>query len=189
MKKWLSVDQSLSSCAITYWIDNVPVNKEIISTVRAETKNKKPNSIIFDRVTNQIAYVSNQIVDKINKFEAVEFAMESPAMGSFGDQKGFLLTLYKDIEDAIVKETCLTNKQIYSYTPTQVKSFARQFLPIEEQLVSGKKIKMTKPLMVKAAKAKAPECWLDNLTIAAGIQDYADSFLIGLCHLNKQQNK
>lgn len=185
MKKWLSVDQSLSSCAVTYWVNGEPVDKEIISTVRIETKNKKPNSVVFDRVTDQIAYVSNQIVDKINKFEAVEFAMESPAMGSFGDQKGFLLTLFKDIEDAIIKETNLTASQIFSYTPTQVKSFARNFLDPSEQLVSGKKVKMTKPLMVKAAKVKAPENWLDNLTIAAGVQDYADSFLIGLLHWNK----
>ena len=71
--KLISCDQSLSSCALTYWIDGVPVDKEIISTVRAETKNKKKNSVVFSRVTNQIAYVSDQIVNHINDFEAEKF--------------------------------------------------------------------------------------------------------------------
>lgn len=186
--KLISCDQSLSSCALTYWIDGVPVDKEIISTVRAETKNKKKNSLVFSRVTSQIAYVSDSIVDRINSFEADAFVCEGVAAGSFGNQKGFLITLFQDINDAILENSILTKDKVFSYSPTTVKSFARGFLPIEEQTVNGKKLKMQKNHMVRACELVAPKGWLDGYTLAAGRADYADSFWIGYKYLKEKTN-
>lgn len=202
--KLISVDQSLSSCALTYWIDGIPVDKEIISTVRAETKNKKKNSLVFSRVTSQIAYVSNSIVDRINSFEADAFVCEGVAAGSFGNQKGFLITLFQDINDAILENSILTKDKVFSYSPTTVKSFARGFLPIEEQKeMKTKKVKdkktgivtevtkeylceMSKKRMVQACNLVAPKGWLDGYTLAAGRADYADSFWIGYKYLKEK---
>ena len=107
---------------------------------------------------------------------------------------------------SIVEKDVLSEDKVISYAPTAVKSFARTFLPLEEQKeikskpIKDKKTKeiigyqdtevlceMNKKRMIQACNSVAPDDWLDGLTLASGKADYADSFWIGKTYLSGKQ--
>jgi len=52
----------------------------------------------------------------------------------------------------------------------------------------GKKVKMTKELMIEAAKSQAPEGWFNGLTKSGknkGVEDASDSLCAGLKYIKE----
>lgn len=188
----VSVDQSTTHCAVTIWHDSKPISKQIIRTGSTKSKGKKDKDVVyFPVITQQIDFICDKVCDIVRSNQADYYIMESPAQGSYGDAKATLLTLFRAINESLVEYTQLKEEDIYSFAPTSVKAFARQFLPEEDQFIfvekqdkKGKtkliknKVKMDKNLMVKVCETLEPG-WLDNLTKLQGKEDYADSYLIG----------
>lgn len=206
MTRFVSCDQSTSSCALTLWEGEVPIDKEIIKTGSSHSKTHKKDVVYFPIITQQIDYICDCIVSYIKENDAELFVSESPSMGSFGDAKATLLTLFRAINETIIEKKVLSEGKVISYAPTAVKSFARTFLPLEEQkeikskAIKDKKTKeiigyqdvevlceMNKKRMIQACNLEAPSDWLDGLTLASGKADYADSFWIGKTYLSGKQ--
>lgn len=202
----LSCDQSLSHCAWTLWENDKPFAKGIIMTGADKSKTKNKLTTYFPIITQQIDHVCNELCRIIREYNVDAYVMEGVAQGSYGDAKGYLITLFRAIEDTIICATKLTQADLYYYAPTSIKSFARQFLPESEQKVKKLKdvkvyaidpmtkkkvvvetikkeveclVEMKKPLMVKSCKIVAPNGWLDGINLSQGLSDFADSFLIG----------
>jgi hypothetical protein len=180
----ISVDQSTSHCAVIFWEDERPIEKRIIKTGSTHSKTKSKGVQYFPIITQQIDFVCSELCTYVYEFSPDYFVYESPAMGSYGDAKATLLTLFRAIKETLIEKTNLTDGQISSYTPTAVKSFARQFLPEEEQVVNGKKRKMEKKDMVKACELTENN-FLEGLTLSQGKADYADAYFIGLKFINE----
>jgi hypothetical protein len=187
----ISADQSTSHCALTVWYDDKPISKSILMTGSCKSKVKNKDAVYFPIITQQIDYICNKICEAVKSYNADYYVMESPAQGAYGDAKATLLTLFRAINETLIEKTHLKEEDIYSIAPTSVKSFARNFLPEEEQTLlvekvdkKGKtkivknKVKMEKSHMVKVCEILQPN-WLDGLTLSQGRADYADSYLIG----------
>lgn len=183
--KLISVDQSTSSCAVVFWENNKPVDKQLIRTGSSHSKTKSKCVNYFPIVTQQIDYVCSELCSYVMDFKPDAFVLESPAMGAFGDAKATLLTLFRAINETLIEKTYLTKEQVSSYSPTSVKSFAREYLPEEERLVNNKKRKMEKKDMIRACELTEKN-FLEGLTLAAGKADYADAYWIGYKYLKEK---
>jgi len=177
--KFVSCDQSTSSCALTLWHDSVPILKKLIKTGSTYSKTKSKDVVYFDVITNQINFVCEQIDEFIKSNNAELFVMESPSQGSYGDAKSVLIVLFRTIRETILANKTLTDDKIISYSPQAVKKLARNYLPVELQTENGKLLKMQKKHMVLACEAEAPKGWLEGLTLSNGRADYADCYWIG----------
>lgn len=177
--KFVSCDQSTSSCALTLWQDSVPVLKKLIKTGSTYSKTKSKDVVYFDVITNQINFVCEQIDEFIKSNNAELFVMESPSQGSYGDAKSVLIVLFRTIRETILANKTLTDDKIISYSPQAVKKLARKYLPVELQSENGKLLKMEKKNMIQACESEAPEGWLEGLTLSNGRADYADCYWIG----------
>lgn len=186
--KLVSVDQSTSHCAVIFWENGKPVDKEMIKTGSTHSKTKSKGVIYFPVITQQIDWVCDGLCKYIEWFKPDYFVLESPAMGAFGDAKATLLTLFRAINETLVEKTYLTKDQVSSYTPTSIKAFARDYLPEEERIVNNKKRKMEKKDMVRACELTEIG-FLDGLTLSAGKADYADAYFIGLKFINDNKEK
>jgi hypothetical protein len=195
---FVSTDQSCSHCAIIVWENNKPIDRIMVKTGSSWSKTKSKNVNYFEIITEQLNYVSNIIVDLINKYDASKFVMESPSQGSYGDAKATLITLFRTIEEHIITKTKLERSDISSYAPTKVKSYARDFLPKSAQglwvykfnrktdrleEVLKKRVIMEKKHMVRACNLHSDN-WLEGITKAAGQEDYADAYWIGQMYIN-----
>lgn len=188
----VAVDQSLSHCAGVVFVDGKPLTRTMIRTGAVKSKTKSKDVLYFPIITQQIDHIANALVDLVIEHKADEFVMEGVSQGSYGDAKGYLITLFRAIGDTLLEKTHLTEDNIHYISPTAVKSFAREYLPEEERKVmkekvdkktgkkvqSAAKLKMEKSHMVKACESDCPG-WLDGLTLASGKADYADAYLIG----------
>lgn len=183
--KLISVDQSTSHCAVVFWEDNKPVDKQLIRTGSSHSKTKSKGVNYFPIVTQQIDYVCSELCRYAMEFKPEVLVLEIPAMGAFGDAKATLLTLFRAINETLIEKTHLTKDQVLSYSPTSVKSFAREYLPEEERLVNNKKRKMEKKDMIRACEL-TEEGFLEGLTLAAGKADYADAYWIGCKYLKEK---
>lgn len=177
--KFVSCDQSTSSCALTLWQDSIPVLKKLIKTGSTYSKTKSKDVVYFDVITNQINFVCEQIDEFIKSNNAELFVMESPSQGSYGDAKSVLIVLFRTIRETILANKTLTDDKIISYSPQAVKKLARKYLPVELQSENGKLLKMEKKNMIQACESEAPEGWLEGLTLSNGRADYADCYWIG----------
>lgn len=191
----MSVDQSLSHCAVVIFSDGQPIHREMIRTGSTKSKGKQQKDVVyFDTVYEQIAYICDRIVRLVYEYDIDDYVMESLSLGSIGSATRDLAGLFYSIAISIVRDgnNMLGYDNIHTVAPTSVKSFARGLLPPEEQLVrkekldkktsavlvSWAKVKMEKSHMVRAVDCAHPG-WLDGLTLAAGKADYADAYLIG----------
>jgi len=182
----ISIDQSLSNCAITWWKEDTPVYKRVVQTGSIFSKEQKKCVRYFPIITQQIDFICNEIVSDVLTHGAKIVVLEKPASNAFGNAKSALGILFRAINETLLYKTNLTSSDIVSYSPTSVKSFARGFLPEEEQTINGKKLKMEKKHMVRACQVVAPDGWLDGLTLAEGRADFADSFWIGYKYLKER---
>lgn len=191
--KLMSVDQSLSHCAVVIFDDGIPVYREMIRTGSNSSKGKKQKDVVyFDTVHEQIRYIVGRIVQIATDHKIERYVMEALSLGSIGSATRDLAGLFFCIVYGLYQEGVLGYSAISTVAPTSVKSFARALLPAEEQLVrkekldkkrgamlvSWAKVKMEKSHMVRAVDCDYPG-WLDGLTLAAGKADYADAYLIG----------
>lgn len=191
----MSVDQSLSHCAVVIWRDGTPVYREMIRTGSTKSKGKQQKDVVyFDTVYEQIEHICDRIVELVCEHDVDDYVMEALSLGSIGSATRDLAGLFYSIAISIARDgnNMLGYNNIHTVAPTSVKSFARGLLPAEEQLVRKEKLdKKTKAMLVSWAKVKmekshmvrAVDCdfpgWLDGLTLAAGKADYADAYLIG----------
>uniref|UniRef100_A0AAU8GIT7 RuvC-like Holliday junction resolvase n=1 Tax=Salmonella phage vB_SEnST11_KE23 TaxID=3161174 RepID=A0AAU8GIT7_9CAUD len=191
--KLMSVDQSLSHCAVVIWEHGVPVYREMIRTGSTSSKGKRNKDVVyFDTVYEQIRYIVGRIITLADQYRVNCYVMEALSLGSIGSATRDLAGLFHCIVYALYQFGILGYCAIHTVAPTSVKSFARTLLPKEEQFVvkekvdkkSGKKVYSTGPVkMEKSHMVRAVDCdmpgWLDGLTLAAGKADYADAYLIG----------
>ena len=191
--KLMSVDQSLSHCAVVIWEHGVPVYREMIRTGSTHSKGKRQKDVVyFDNVYEQIRYIVNKITTLAEEHRIDHYVMEALSLGSIGSATRDLAGLFYCIVYALYQFGILGYGSIHTVAPTSVKSFARGLLPEEERTFvkekvdkkTGKKVystgqvKMEKSHMVRAVECDIPG-WLDGLTLAAGKADYADAYLIG----------
>lgn len=182
--KFVSVDQSFNSCAITFWENHNPLNFTLAKTSSAWVKSpNKKDVTYFPIITQQIDFIVERIFNSFIEHKAEFCILESPAQASFGDAVAGLKTLFRAIREKFRLEGF--EDKLLSITPTGIKSYAREFLP-EEDRISGltkagkpKKRKMEKKDMYKACQLTAPEGWLDNHTVSNSGGDLADSFWLG----------
>lgn len=199
--KLMSVDQSLSHCAVVIWDEGIPVYREMIRTGSNSSKGKKHKDVLyFDNVYEQILYIVNKITTLAEEHRVDNYVMESLSLGSIGSATRDLAGLFYCIMYALYQFGILGYDAIHSVAPTSAKAYARGLLPEEERTVvkekidkkTGKKVYSKSPVkMEKAQMVRAVECdypgWLDGLTLAAGKADYADAYLIGKLFLSKQE--
>lgn len=188
----MSIDQSLSHCAVVVWKDGIVKDRYMIRTGSTSSKGpRKKDVVYFDHVLKQIEHVVSEICWIAKKHKIDVCVMESLSLGSVGNATRDLAGLFYCIQSALW-EHYISFENLHTVAPTSVKSFARTLLPEEEQTVikekvdkkTGKKVysktavKMEKSHMVRAVDCDFPG-WLDGLTLAAGKADYADAYLIG----------
>jgi len=182
--KFISVDQSFASCAITYWEDNKALKFTVAKTSSSWVNNPNKKDVnYFPIITQQIDFVVNNIYNAFIEHNAEYCVVESPAQSGFGTAVASLKTLHRAIKEKFKLEGF--EDKFFDITPTALKAYARDYLPEDMQtdgvLKSGKtkKIKMEKKHMHLACKLAAPDGWLDNNTVSNGGGDIADSFWLG----------
>lgn len=195
----MSVDQSLSHCAVVIWDGDKPSTKYMIRTGSTSSKGKRQSDVVyFDHVIQQIDHIVGQICGYVKLHKIDTYVMESLSLGSLGSATRDLAGLFYCIQMSLM-EHYLDVEDLHVVAPTSVKSFARTLLPEEEQTFqkekvdkkTGKKVYslaktiMKKPEMVRATQVAEPG-FLDGLTLAAGKADYADAYLIGRAFLTRQ---
>ena len=191
--KLMSVDQSLSHCAVVIFDDGVPVYREMIRTGSNNSKSKKNKDVIyFDNVHEQIRFVVGRILTLAEEHRIDKYVMEALSLSSIGSATRDLAGLFYCIVYGLYQSAILGYQAIHTVAPTSVKAYARALLPESERTVvkekvdkkTGKKVystgqvKMEKSHMVRAVDCDFPG-WLDGMTLAAGKADYADAYLIG----------
>lgn len=192
----MSVDQSMSHCALVIWRDGEPVDRLMIMTGSTQSKGKQKKDVIyFDHTVEQICHIVWTVCTLVRNENVEDYVMEALSFGSVGNATRDLAGLFYCIQMGLIEEG-LSIDNIHSIAPTSVKSFARKFLPESERKITkekvdkktGKKVQssavnpMKKPAMVMACEHAAPG-WLDGLTLAAGKADYADAYFIGKAFL------
>ncbi|QGZ16237.1 hypothetical protein Hena1_00610 [Erwinia phage Hena1] len=195
----MSVDQSLSHCAVVIWDGNKPSTKYMIRTGSTSSKGKRQADVVyFDHVIQQIEYIVGRICEYVKTHEIDTYVMESLSLGSLGSATRDLAGLFYCIQMALI-EHHLNVEDLHVVAPTSVKSFARTLLPEEEQTFQKEKVDkksgksvyslaktvMKKPEMVRATEVAEPG-FLSGLTLAAGKADYADAYLIGRAFQTRQ---
>lgn len=197
-----SIDQSKSKCAIIVWSNDqgcfAPIYKEVIRSGNNGAKAKqKVDVMYFDTLYEQIYYVVSKLEDLYYQYEPEYVCLEGLGFSSIGDQTRDLAGVYHCIYQRLM-QIGVPISNITSITPTSAKSFARQFLPSEEQteeyiVKKGKKAGQTqtrktvmdKHQMVKACKMVCPELLVGYTStgLNSGIEDLADAYFIGRCFI------
>lgn len=186
--KYLSIDQSLSGCAWVLFEDDKAVDKGVIKTGSTGSKGKKCETInYFDTVEEQIEFIADNLMVIFLKEEPEHVILEALSYGSVGSATRNLAGLYHVIVDRLLWR-CFPRDHINTVAPTKVKSFARNFLPVEEQTSIGSKgkvtkTKMDKKLMVQACK-NCDEVVIGDRKMSGkngNAGDLADAYFIGKC--------
>ena len=187
--KHISIDQSLSKTAIIIWDkDSTPLAVRVLKTGSTTAKKQIEGVAHFATDDERINHIKEGILDTMRSYNLCSVSMEGLSFGSTGNVARQLAGLYYTIRNAIRTETDLDWNDIYAISPTSAKSFARDFLPEDEQTVpkpSGKagtnKVKMDKHLMIKAIPTQ--HSWIcDGYKMSgkmAGLDDIADAYWIG----------
>lgn len=196
MTKLLSVDQSLAKCAWFIWEDGKVINNGVIKTGSSSCKKKFPQVKYFDRVEEQIIYISTKLVDIACHHNVDKVVFEALSLGSMGNATRDLACLY----GAAVARLCTSTttkllvRDITSIAPTALKSFAREFINeadrYDGKTAAGKPklIKMDKKLMVKSAINAGVGQWADGWKMSgehAGLDDVCDAYLLGRYYWDK----
>lgn len=202
--KLMSVDQSLSHCAVVIWAEDssVPEAKYVIRTGSTSSTGKRDKDVVyFDTTIEQIMYITGTICALFDEHKPDTYVMESLSLASIGNATRDLAGLFFCIQAALV-ENYLSVTDLHEVAPTSVKAFARKFLPEEEQtyikerfdkkkdkmVESVAKTEMKKAQIVQAAEIAEPG-WLSGMTLKAGKADLADAYFIGRVFLSKQEAK
>lgn len=195
--KLMSVDQSLSHCAVIIWEGDKPSHKYMIRTGSTGSKGKQKKDVAyFDHTVQQIDHIVAEITGLVSLHEIDTYVMESLSLGSLGSATRDLAGLFYCIQMSLIN--ILFVDDLHTVAPTSVKAFARNLLPEEERSVTkervdkktGKKVysngkcDMKKPQMVRATELAEPG-FLEGITLEAGKADFADAYLIGRAFLKR----
>jgi hypothetical protein len=196
MTNVLSVDQSLGKCAWTIWSKGEALESGIFKSGNAKVKTKYEGVTYFDTTEEQIHFLASELHSVVNGWGASEVIFESLSFGSVGNATRDLACLYGALVERLISTSGIDVNNIYKVTPTTLKAFARKFLPEDEQFdgftKAGKPklVKMDKKKMVEAAIHAGGSPFLEGLKMSgksAGLDDAADSFLLGLYFHKKLQ--
>ncbi|AFH21393.1 hypothetical protein CR3_gp228 [Cronobacter phage CR3] len=190
----LTIDQSLSSCAYVVLEDGIPIFKEVLHTTGSEKKAKDSKGwcMYFEHTAEQIAYITGQIAGVCDSFDVDHIVLESLSLGSVGDATRDLAGLFYSIQLTLLRDG-YTMDQIHVIAPTSVKSWARKWLPGEEQETMNDagtkmvKVKMGKNEMMRVCEILHPG-FLKGYNKSGkngGATDLADAILIGGCFLER----
>lgn len=200
----LSVDQSFRSTGWVLWKNGEVVDKGILSTGNTHTKAyqewdkrrscglKYDDTIYYmDTTVEQIHVITDFLWRTYVKGGCSRFVYEGISYGSFGDARASLIVLHKTMREVLINNG-VPLVDILEVTPTELKAYARGFLPLEEQtdglLKNGKpnKVKMDKKLVIKACIEKEGEVFFNNCkTPSRG--DLADAYFIGKHTVDKSK--
>lgn len=161
--KILSIDQSLTNCAIIIWEDGLVYDFQVIHS----NKELEDHQRIFE--------ISSQIAQLMKEENIQTLAIEGLSLGNnIGNSTRVLAGLYY----SILIEAYKQDIEIKVFTPTQVKKFATS---------SGK---AKKPEMFQALPDKIKNK-IENSnykTISKGKYDLADAYFIGKIYLENYTN-
>ena len=194
MTNVVSIDQSLGKCAWTLWEGGKARESGILKSGNSKVKGKIKGVTYFDTLEDQTHYLASELVKiflvnncSIAVFEALSF-------GSAGNATRDLAQLFGALIERLMTSGGIVTEDIHKVAPTALKAFARNFLPEADQYdgftKAGKPklVKMDKKLMVRAASAAGGDPFLKGLKMSgkdAGLDDAADSFLLGLYYFEK----
>ena len=68
MRNVLSIDQSLSKCAVVVWNDNVPVFWDVFKSGGIECKKKLKSVTYFEKEVDKIDFISDNIISVVNEY-------------------------------------------------------------------------------------------------------------------------
>jgi len=179
----------MASCAYVVLEDGEPIFKEVLHTTGSEKS--KDYQKRFDYPAQQIVYITDQIVSVCKSFNVDKIVLESLSFGSAGNATRDLAGLFFGIQISLLRNG-YNMEDIHTVAPTSVKSWARKWLPGEEQEVLGTKgkmvkIKMGKDEMMRVCENLQPG-FLKGYTKSGkngGATDLADAYLIGRCFLER----
>lgn len=192
----LTIDQSMASCAYVVLDQGEPIFKEVLHTTGSKKKSSTGTAsewcLYFEHPAEQIAYISQKIADVCESFKVDHIVLESLSFGSAGNATRDLAGLFFGIQLTLLREG-YSMEQIHTVAPTSVKSWARKWLPGEEQEVMNEKgtkmdkVKMGKNEMMRVCEILHPG-FLKGYTKSGrngGATDLADAILIGGCFLER----
>ncbi|AUE23344.1 hypothetical protein Ro1_00118 [Raoultella phage Ro1] len=129
--KLMSVDQSLSHCAVVIFDDGVPVYREMIRTGSNNSKGKKNKDVMyFNTVYEQIDYICERICNICEDQGVIgAYVMEALSLGSLGSATRDLAGLFYCIALALVNSgrNWLDWEDIHTVAPTSVKLMPEDF--------------------------------------------------------------
>lgn len=195
MSRLISIDQSLSKSALVEWVDGVPVDRYVFKSGSEKSKKHLANVEYFKTVDEQMEFLSDKMLECVNKFKPNHITMEGLAFGSVGNATRDLAGLYYVMRNAFY-QAGYNWSQMTATPPISAKSLARDYLPVSLQTVpkpSGKvgtnKVKMEKPLMIAAVPEE--HRWLyEGFALSglkAGKDDIADAYWLGKFYLERLQ--
>ena len=119
--KLMSVDQSLSHCAVVIFDDGVPVYREMIRTGSNNSKSKKNKDVIyFDNVHEQIRFIVGRILTLAEEHRIDKYVMEALSLSSIGSATRDLAGLFYCIVYGLYQSAILGYQAIHTVAPNSV---------------------------------------------------------------------
>lgn len=195
----LSIDQSISKCAVVVWNDNVPIFWDVFKSGGIECKKKLKSVTYFEKEVDKIDFISDNIISVVNEYNVEKVILEGLALNAVGNATRSLAGLYYVLLYKLKQLDFVEPEDVVVISPTQVKSKARLLMENngeveitnEKGKIKKSKIKMDKPTMISIAEQYWPQV-LDgykNSGEKAGKEDLADSCLIYNAYLQLQKEK
>lgn len=193
----LSIDQSISKCAVIVWNNNEPIYWDVFKSGGSECKKKLKSVHYFQKEVDKIDFISDNIIELVKQYNIKKVVIEGLALNAVGNATRTLAGLYYVLLSKLKQLNLVEPTDIVVISPTQVKSKARLLMDnngeIETTNEKGKtkitKIKMDKNIMISIANEHWPQV-LDgykNSGENAGREDLADSCLIYNAYLQLQK--
>ena len=197
MRNVLSIDQSLSKCAVVVWNDNVPVFWDVFKSGGIECKKKLKSVTYFEKEVDKIDFISDNIISVVNEYNIEKVILEGLALNAVGNATRSLAGLYYVLLHKLKQLDLVEPENIVVISPTQVKSKARLLMENNGELETindkGKtkksKIKMDKQVMISIAEQHWPQVLegYKNSGENAGKEDLSDACLIYNAYLQLQK--
>lgn len=197
MRNVLSIDQSISKCAVVVWNDNTPIFWDVFKSGGIECKKKLKSVTYFEKEVDKIDFISDNIISVVNEYNVEKVILEGLALNAVGNATRSLAGLYYVLLYKLKQLDLVEPEDIVVISPTQVKSKARLLMENKGELETindkGKtkksKIKMDKQVMISIAEQNWPQV-LDgykNSGENAGKEDLSDACLIYNAYLQLQK--
>lgn len=198
MRNVLSIDQSISKCAVVVWNDNVPIFWDVFKSGGIECKKKLKSVTYFEKEVDKIDFISDNIISVVNEYNVEKVILEGLALNAVGNATRSLAGLYYVLLHKLKQLDLVEPENIVVISPTQVKSKARLLMENNGELETindkGKtkksKIKMDKQVMISIAEQHWPQVLegYKNSGENAGKEDLSDACLIYNAYLQLQKD-